>query len=150
MADRDGTFTIKRASYMACDCVLNATQWDKLFDDDAAGKLKGIYRFAGTQVCNTDVMASERPTFQPFDDDGTAKAKIETIAKIAAANDPNNQRVAFVNWAEQPIPRKPAANGHVTVTVAAAVMGEVVFTPFAGERLDQRVNLCSGFYAHLP
>lgn len=150
MTDRDGTFTVKRAAYMACDCKLTATQWDLLFDDRAATKLTNIYRFAGIQVCNTDVMASERPTFEPFGDNGTAKTKIKTIAKIAAADDPNNQRVAFVNWAEQPIPRKPASNGTVLVTVAAAVMGEVVFTPFAGERLDQRVNLCSGFHAHLP
>lgn len=146
---RDGTFTIKRASYMACDCELDATQWEKLFDDNATTKLNGIYRFAGTQECNTDVMSSQRPIFKPFVDDNTAKLAIEKIAKIAANDDPNNQRVAFVNWAEQPIPRKPAGSDKITVTVAAATMGEVVFTPFTGERLDQRVNLCSGFHAHL-
>lgn len=145
---QDGSFTIKRPSYVACDCTLNSATWKHIFGKNP---LKGIYRFAGIQTCTIDKNAPHtRPKFEPFATNTAANQGIAKIGTFAPLDFDNNVRVAFVNWSEQPAPPKPEGTDEVVVHVAAAIMGEVVFTPFTNNRIDQRVNLCSGFTQALP
>ena len=149
MPSKQGTFTVRRPAYVGCECELDNAAWVKLFKNPTATTatgLPGIYRYVG----KVTTRPGQKPKFELYANKGLAMTAVEALKVID--NTTAQDTVAFVNWDEQGMPPEPEDVPGKTslIYVAAAVMGEAVFTPFTRNDAAQCINLSSGYYHNLP